>query len=214
MIISWLGHSSFLITDSEGTRVLTDPYGSYVGREMTRVDTDVVILSHSHKDHSALDKAGTYQKIIDTAGEFCYNKIKFEAFYRYHDNKGGTLRGKTLITRIHSDGLTVCHMGDIGEDVSDEIIREIGHVDVLLIPIGGTYTINAQEAKKYVDRINPSIVIPMHYKNMYCVFDIDRADSFIAQFAKNQIIQSGENQLNITEELLTGDTKIILMRIA
>ncbi|HKL73392.1 MAG TPA: MBL fold metallo-hydrolase, partial [Clostridia bacterium] len=121
MVIKWLGHSCFLISNDEATTILTDPYDSYVGRKMPKVSADVVITSHSHKDHSAINNVNSYKKVIDNIGEYCYNDIKIITFCRNHDNMGGNLRGKTLITKIITDGLSLCHLGDIGEFCTEDI---------------------------------------------------------------------------------------------
>ncbi len=215
MLINWLGHSCFLLTNDNNDRVLVDPYDSYVGKEMTKVSADVVVLSHGHKDHSAVENVISPQIIIDKMGKFCYNNIKINTFYRYHDNKGGDLRGKTLITTIKTDGLNICHLGDIGEDCTDDIASSIGNTDILLIPVGGTYTIDSKQAKVYVDKLKPNIVIPMHYKNSFCVFDIDGVDNFTALFDKKVIIKNTTKDLLITKETLkTSKPNIILMQLA
>lgn len=215
MIINWLGHSCFLITNDDKASIVIDPYDSYVGKEMGKVAADVVVTSHQHKDHCAIDNVKNPQMIIDTNGDFGYNDIKINTFYRYHDNKGGTLRGKTLITKIITDGITLCHLGDIGEECSDDITSQIGKIDVLFIPVGGTYTIDSTEAKIYVEKLQPKIVIPMHYKNKYCVFDIDGLEEFTKKFNQANIIKNIDQNLLITKEILKKQMfNIFLMQIA
>lgn len=215
MEIRWLGHSSFLITDSKGFSILTDPYDKYVGKFFPFVSANIVITSHKHKDHSAVCEVQKYDKHIDNECDYCYNGIKLKTFLRNHDDKGGVLRGKTLITKLNIDNITLCHMGDIGEDCTDELVALIGNIDVLMIPVGGTYTIDAHEAKKYIEKIKPKIVIPMHYKNKYCVFDIDKVDSFVSLFDKSICKNVQDTTLYITKEMLNSyDLNIILLRNA
>lgn len=215
MQINWLGHSSFLLKDNTGASILTDPYDKYVGRQFPKVSADIVVISHKHKDHSAIEQVQSFNKIIDSEEFFCYNDIIIKSFYRYHDNKCGALRGKTLITKIQTEQLTLCHMGDIGEDCSNEIVDEIGKVDILFIPVGGTYTIDCMQAKIYIEKINPKVVIPMHFKNKFCVFPIDGVDRFVALFDKSIVKTIQDTTLNITKEMLDKEKfNIILMQIA
>jgi L-ascorbate metabolism protein UlaG (beta-lactamase superfamily) len=215
MIINWLGHSCFLITNDNNDTLIIDPYESYVGKEMDKVSSDVVVISHEHKDHCAIQNVNFPKKIIDKMGSFWYNDIKINTFYRYHDNKGGTLRGKTLITKIITNGFHLCHLGDIGEDCSDDIVFQIGKTDILFIPVGGTYTIDSKQAKIYVEKIQPKIVIPMHYKNEYCVFDIDNVEEFLKKLDKANITNYTEKNLLITKEILKKQMlNIILMKLA
>lgn len=215
MVIKWLGHSCFLISNDEATTILTDPYDSYVGRKMPKVSADVVITSHSHKDHSAINNVNSYKKVIDNIGEYCYNDIKIITFCRNHDNMGGNLRGKTLITKIITDGLSLCHLGDIGEFCTEDIVQEIGATDILFIPVGGNYTIDSEQAKMYVEKIKPAIVIPMHFKDEHCVFDIDSVVQFTTKFDNKNIIKLHEEQFIINKDDLDKQkTNIILMKIA
>jgi L-ascorbate metabolism protein UlaG (beta-lactamase superfamily) len=215
MIINWLGHSCFFITNDDKTRIIIDPYDSYVGKSMEKVCADVVCISHKHKDHCAIDNVKNPQMIIDKIGDFCYNNVKINTFYRYHDNRGGTLRGKTLITKIITDEISLCHLGDIGEECSNDIALQIGKIDILFIPVGGTYTIDSKQAKIYVEKLQPKIVIPMHYKNEYCVFDIDSVEEFTKMFDSANIIKATEKNLLITKEKFVKQMfNIILMQLA
>lgn len=213
MEITYLGHSSFLFVASDGTMTLTDPYHSYVGRDFPQVDTDVVIISHGHDDHSAAEQVSSYNYIIDKPGEYCYNNIRFRCFYCDHDGCGGALRGKTLITIFQIDGVTLCHMGDVGEVCNLDLAARIGAVDILFIPVGGKYTVDAAGAKTYTDALQPKITVPMHYKSEFCVFDIDGAEKFIKLFDKSAV-ETAPSTITVTKDLMKRAVKIIFMQIA
>lgn len=203
MEIKYYGHSCFLLTDKNGKTVLTDPY-TKVGYELPQgLTVDIVTASHAHFDHKYVETI-QYTRIIDEAGQQAENIVGIES---YHDTKHGALRGKNVIYKITIDGVVCCHLGDLGEDISNEIIEKIGKVDVLFIPIGGTYTIDAMQAKQYVDALCPKTVIPMHYRPLDGALDIDVAETFLRQFNEEEIERI---PCGITQYDLTLDRKRIL----
>ena len=198
MEIRYFGHSCFALIDKSGKSVLTDPY-TKVGYELPiGLSADVVTASHAHFDHKYID-AIAYNRLIDEAGQQASNIIGIES---YHDPKKGALRGKNIIYKITIDDIVFCHLGDLGEAVYSEILEKIGKVDVLMIPIGGTYTIDAVQAKAYVDALQPKTVIPMHYRPSDGVLDIETADTFLKLFNEEEIerIPSGETQYDLNTD--------------
>ncbi len=177
MKIQYLGHSSFLLTSKKGTKIVTDPYGE-VGFSMPCIEADAVTVSHRHYDHCNVG-AVSAPLVLSEAGEYSVADISVSAVERFHDEVHGAKRGKNLIFRFLIDGLRVCHLGDLGEPCSPETVQAIGPADVLLIPVGGNYTIDAAEAKKYVEAIDPSIVIPMHYHVRGLTVDIGGVEPFL-----------------------------------
>lgn len=197
MEIQYLGHSCFLLTAKGGTTILTDPY-TRVGYELPKeISVDIVTSSHGHFDHAYLQGV-QYKTLVDKAGQQSFDIIGIESF---HDSKQGTLRGKNIIFKITVDGITFCHLGDLGEEYNSDLIEKIGKVDVLLLPIGGTYTIDAEQAKAYMGAIKPKTVIPMHYRPADGALDIDGAERFLALFAETQIerIPSGKTEYALEE---------------
>ena len=164
MKLTWLGHSSFKLEESTGTVVVTDPYHNYVGHDMPEVSADIVTISHGHQDHNYLPAVSGDPTVIRGAGFYEIGGVHMLAQRSYHDNNKGADRGNNLVFKFRMDGVEVCHMGDIGEECSVMLVESIMPVNVLLIPVGGTYTIDAEMAKEYVDRIMPDVVIPMHYR--------------------------------------------------
>lgn len=210
MKIEYLGHSCFRIISENGVSVLTDPYKK-VGYELPLgLQADVVTVSHAHFDHNNVE-AISAKNVADKAERYAFSGIELDGIESFHDEKQGSLRGKNVIFKIRMDGAEICHLGDLGEAYSEELAKAIGKPDVLLIPIGGTYTITALEAKQYMERIAPKITIPMHYRPKDGSIDIMGAEEFLKLFPKESIVSvKGEICLK-REELLENAQRIIFM---
>lgn len=163
MDITYLGHSSFKIKTKTAS-VVTDPFDSkMVGLKYSGVDGDIVTVSHDHNDHNASDKVTGVKKIVQGPGEYEISGVSIIGYHSFHDNEKGAVRGKNTIYVIEAEGLRVVHLGDLGHMLSEDLINEMGDVDVLMIPVGGEYTIGPKEASEIVSKIEPFFVIPMHY---------------------------------------------------
>ncbi len=195
MNIYYLGHSCFLITTDGGLTVLTDPY-TKVGYELPQgLQADIVTVSHGHFDH-AFTQAVQAKKIVTTTEEYREGEVRIWGVESYHDPKHGALRGGNIIFKIQIGDTLLCHMGDIGEECSPAFAEKIGKVDVLLIPVGGTYTVDAIAAKKYVEALSPRVVIPMHYRPSDGTLDITDCQPFLRLFGKNVQHVQGEIRLD------------------
>lgn len=212
MKIQYLGHSCFKLTESTGTTVITDPYKN-VGYEMAGKHTaHAVTVSHAHFDHDNVGAIEGNPQIINKEGFYELPGVEILGIKSYHDDQEGALRGENVIFKFRMDGLDVCHMGDIGEECSAELLEMLLPVNVLLIPVGGTYTIDAEQAKEYVDRLMPDIVIPMHYKSRHSTIDLDKAQPFLDEFDDENIDVCRKDVLEFFRDDLTEErTKIILM---
>lgn len=213
MKIKYLGHSCFLLTESTGTSVLCDPYKD-VGYEMPEVSADAVTISHHHYDHDNVGAVGGNPVVLDMEKGYDLPGVEINAISSYHDGAHGALRGDNVIFKFRMDGLDVCHLGDLGEECTPELIEAILPVNVLLIPVGGNYTIDAAAAKEYVDRIMPDVVIPMHYRSKGCALDIDKVDEFVSLFEDEnaEVIEAG-NEIELNRSSFDGErTKIIIMK--
>lgn len=213
MKIKWLGHSSFVLTESTGISVLTDPFDpEMVGYGYDAPSADVVTVSHGHDDHNFLRGVKSYKKVFDASGKFEYEGIHITGIPSFHDESDGAKRGKNIIFKFGMDGVNICHMGDIGEPCSPELIERLLPVNVLLIPVGGNYTIDAEMAKEYVDRLMPDIVIPMHYKVKHCEMDIDKAEPFVRLFDDDCVEEDLlELELDRTDFDETTNTRVIVL---
>ncbi len=165
MLITYHGHSEFYLECANGFCLLTDPYDDHVGYPMGAYRADAVTVTHGHGDHSYIQKASGAPAIIDSAGEWHpAPEVKITAIPSVHDDAGGEKRGKNLIMKMEMEGLTLAHMGDQGAPLTSEQIAALGKIDVLMIPVGGYFTIDAAQAYDMVRALKPRITIPMHYK--------------------------------------------------
>lgn len=211
MDIKYLGHSAFLIK-GEKFSVCFDPF-SDIGYDMEQAECDYLISSHGHFDHAAYSRVKYKTLITEKTKNAIVEVASGDVFRRvqtFHDENRGALRGINFVTVFNLDGVTFCHLGDIGEKFSEEIAQKIGKIDVLFVPVGGTYTIDAFEAKRYVSGLNPKIVIPMHYKTKKCALDIKGKSEFLSLFAKENIKNVGSvfelNANDLTEEQIVLNT--------
>ncbi|MBZ9687378.1 MBL fold metallo-hydrolase [Clostridium estertheticum] len=162
--IEYFGHSSFGISDSDGMKIVTDPYDPILGYTFPSISTQILTVSHDHFDHNNVAALKGYKQLINaTTGSFTNGDIKVRGFASWHDTTEGSERGPNTIYTYEINKIKVCHLGDLGHELSAELIKSIGEIDVLMIPVGGTFTINSDEAIKVINSINPKIVIPMHY---------------------------------------------------
>ena len=180
MKIEYFGHSCFKITLDSGVSVLTDPY-TRVGYELPKgLRADFVTVSHGHFDHNFVDALAYVGEVLQSVGAYEKAGVRFIGLESNHDEKGGTLRGKNIAYIIEADGKRLCHLGDIGEPCSPAFVEKVGEVDILFLPIGGKYTIDAREAKRYMDAIAPKTVLLMHYRPKDGTIDIDTEKPFLS----------------------------------
>lgn len=162
--IEYFGHSSFGISDSEGMKIVTDPYEDWIGYTFPSISTQILTVSHDHFDHNYIAALQGYEQLVNAAtGSFTFGDIKIEGLFSYHDTTQGSERGTNTIYTYEINKIKICHLGDLGHELSEELISSIGEVDVLMIPVGGFFTINSEEAIKVINSIGPKVVIPMHY---------------------------------------------------
>lgn len=192
MKLQYLGHSCFRIISEMGMTIVCDPYKtSMVGLPMPQVRCDVVTISHHHNDHDCLDNVVGNPTEIDIVGTCVADDVALESFETFHDDKKGSLRGKNLVFTFSLDGIRVAHLGDIG-CLDENIVQKLKGCHILLIPVGGNYTIDHVGAKWYVDQIQPKLVVPMHYNFATSKIDIAPVANFLQQFDNAQIRHIGD----------------------
>ncbi len=212
MTIEYLGHSCFKLTESTGTSIVCDPYSEeMVGYSMPEVQADAITVSHHHGDHDCVGNVKGSPVVIDKESSFDLPGVEINSIKSFHDASRGKKRGENVIFKFRMDGIDVCHLGDLGEKCSSDLIETLLPVNVLLIPVGGTYTIDAEMAKEYVDRIMPDIVIPMHYRTKDCKLDIDKVDEFLNLFEEDTVEEEGSS-IELSRTDLGEETKIIVLR--
>ena len=212
MKLQYLGHASFRIISDMGTTIVTDPYdGKMTGFDMTPVRCDVVTVSHHHGDHDCMDAILGNPAVVDEEIACAVDDIAVESYPTFHDDAKGKKRGKNIVFTFLVDGIKVVHMGDIG-CLDAKIVDKIKGCDVLLLPVGGTFTVDAEGAKWYVDEVKPRIVVPMHYKSEEHSFDIDGVDKFLALFDADAVTESVSDTLTLYDTPLNEKTRIITLQ--
>lgn len=198
--ITWFGHSMFLLEFAE-TKVLIDPY-SDIGYPLPirPIYCDICIVSHKHLDHSNLNLAGGPYALLNEEGRSSVRGVNFNLIKSYHDRKKGADRGENLVSVFEFDNVRFAHAGDIGA-FDEELIKKIGRIDVLMVPVGGCYTIDAYEAWELIRYLNPKIIIPMHYKTdrLEKKNPIDPIDKFISGRTNIVEISSGSCEINLLD---------------
>jgi L-ascorbate metabolism protein UlaG (beta-lactamase superfamily) len=164
MTISWYGQACFRI-ESKDVRVLIDPFSAKIGLRAPRINDQIILVTHDHHDHNNVEDVGAETFVIRGPGEYEKSGVQIVGVNSYHDNVQGAERGLNTIYILKMEDIRICHLGDLGQhELTDEQISLIGSVDILMVPVGGKYTIDGTEASAIVKQIDPKIIIPMHYK--------------------------------------------------
>ena len=208
MKIQWLGHACFLLVSEDGVRVLTDPFDATVGYPAPAVAADIVTTSHQHSDHNYIQVVRGKFAVIDCAGETTLRGIGIKGIATYHDDTHGSQRGQNLLFRFTIDGLNVLHCGDLGHALTPEQVQAIGPVDVLIVPVGGHYTIDAATAVKVREQLNPALTIPMHFHTPAINFPIATVDPFLQATGGGK--QLGKMEIEVSRESLKEQGVIVL----
>ena len=219
MKIKWYGHAAFKITTEKGVRIIVDPYqfgafGGALAYGKITDEADIVLSSHDHDDHNYTKDIQGKFSFINGAGTHNVKDVKIKAIPTHHDPSKGSERGNNLVFVIEADGLRVAHMGDLGHTLEKAAIEEIGKVDVVLLPVGGFYTIDAAEAAKVVNDIKPSVVVPMHFKTEKCDFPIAKVEEFTK--GKTGVKSTGSSEIEIGKSSLPKgpEPEIMVMEYA
>jgi L-ascorbate metabolism protein UlaG (beta-lactamase superfamily) len=205
MIITWQGHSCFKIQDKvgpEGVTVVTDPFDKETGLKVPNFEADIITVSHQHHDHNNTGALRGQPFVIDCAGEYDFKGVMVEGIDSYHDDKNGAERGYNIIYRIEIDDISITHLGDLGQVLDNSQLEKLVGTDILLIPVGGTYTIDAKKAVEVISQIEPRIVIPMHYKTKDLNLDIEGVEKFIKEIG---LVPSYEEKLKISKKDLPSE---------
>jgi len=214
MKIRWLGHSCFLVTSKGGVRIITDPYavGGGINYSPIKETADIVVVSHVHGDHSNVSAVQGKPEVVRGDGTKTAKGIQFRGIASYHDNFQGTQRGPNTVFCFSVDGLKLCHLGDLGHVLSPKQVTEIGAVDILFVPVGGFYTIDALVASQVCDQLKPKVVIPMHFKTPGCAYPIAGVEDFLK--GKKNVRRVGGSEANFERERLPAATEIVFLQPA
>ena len=214
MKIKWLGHASFLITSQDNTRVITDPYNTAGGIKYGPIEekADIVTVSHGHSDHNNIQTVKGSPAVLKEPGSQTRRGIEFKALSVFHDEAKGSKRGVNLIFCMKVDEINICHLGDLGHQLNQQLLAQLGPVDILMIPVGGYYTIDAEEATSAARSIKPRVIIPMHFKNPKCDYPISPVDDFLQ--SKKNIRKLNSSEAEYTKGTLPADTEILVLQPA
>jgi L-ascorbate metabolism protein UlaG (beta-lactamase superfamily) len=217
MKIKWYGHSAFQITTNGGTRIIIDPYesgafGGSLAYGRIKDEAEIVLTSHDHGDHNYIkDIQGKFIHIKE-AGQYEEKGVKIRAIKTFHDKSKGRERGANLVFVVSAEDMVVAHLGDLGHTLDVSILQDIGKVDILFLPVGGFYTIDAKEATKIMNDIGPAITIPMHYKTESINMPINSLEVFIKD--KNNAKEADTSEITINKSKLPIINEIIVMQHA
>lgn len=214
MKITWHGQSCFrlLVKSNNGGKItlLIDPYDKKIGLTPPRGAADIVLITHDHPDHNNLETVSNTPFIINGPGEYDVKGVYIKGIYSYHDNSKGTERGANTIYVIEVEDLKICHLGDLGQkELADTQLEKIGEIDILMVPVGGTFTINSEEAVKIINQIEPSIVIPMHYKIPGITIKLDEVKDFLKEIG---LQPETTEEINVKKLDLGEDMKVMVLK--
>jgi L-ascorbate metabolism protein UlaG (beta-lactamase superfamily) len=203
--ITYLAHSCFLITSSDGLKIITDPYNT-IGYTPVNESADIVTVSHEDWDHNNVAGVNGQPAVVRSPGITTAKGVEFKVIEAWH-NSSKTMPNNIICFTV--DGVNFCFLGDLGSSLSPEQISAIGSVDVLFIPVGGVFTLNAQKATDTYTALKPAVVIPMHYGSPKLVFSLDGIDDFIQ--GKSNVKKLNSSSLEISQAGLPTTTTIIVM---
>lgn len=211
MDISWFGQSCFKIK-GKNAALVTDPFNSdATGLKKVKVSGDIVTVSHQHEDHNNTDAVEGEPFAILGAGEYEVKGIRIQGIQTFHDAKQGKERGMNTMYVIDIDGITILHCGDLGHELTSDQLEDIPDIDILMIPVGGVYTIDAAVAEKVIVQIEPKVIIPMHYKIPGLKFDLETVDTFLHVHGKASV--TPVNKYSITKEKLPDNEEIVVLEV-
>jgi L-ascorbate metabolism protein UlaG (beta-lactamase superfamily) len=212
VVVKWLGHACFEFKNN--VCIVSDPHGGRdIGLTAPKSEADIVLISHGHYDHKEGEKLVKKPdaKVVDKPGSFEIKGVKIKGISTFHDKSQGRERGGNIIFVFELDGVKFCHLGDLGHILSEDQVREIGQIDVLLVPVGGTFTVNAKEATQIVEMLKPKVVVPMHYKVRGLNLPISSVDEFVK--GKSEVKQISGPEFTITKESLPQRTQVNILSL-
>jgi len=194
MKVKWLGHAAFLVTADSGLKIIMDPYALSERLHYGKIDetADIVTMSHQHSDHNNIAAVRGNPEAVNGTGTFNVRGIEIRGISSYHDDNAGKQRGPNTIFCLNVEGIRLCHLGDLGQQLTASQISEMGEVDVLISPMAGGYTIDAATATELIGKLKPRVMIPMHFRNSKCDYPVTGVDEFLKDKNNVTILDSSE----------------------
>ena len=205
-----MGLSCFRIRGSQAI-IITDPFPPESGYTLGKQTADIVTISHAHTSHNYVQGVSGPPRVVKGPGEYEISGVLILGVNSYHDAVKGQSRGKNTIYLFEIDGVTICHLGDIGHVIDDKSLEEIGKVDILMLPVGGVTTITAAMAAETIRKIEPKIVLPMHYQTPGSKLELDPVDAFLKEMA--QPVTEPKPKLNINKNNLPLTMQVVVLSI-
>jgi len=212
MEIKWFGQSCFELKGDKAGLVI-DPYEEKIGLKLPELTADLVAVTHDHFDHNNVKAISGDPFVINGPGEYEVKGISVIGIPTFHDEKGGQERGENTVYIIEVDGIKICHLGDLGHNLSDAQADLVDGVDILLIPVGGEYTIDAKKASEVTEQIEPRIVIPMHYQiqGLTGVKGLAKVNDFLSEMGVKDI--NKKDVLKVKKDKLPQDkTEVVVLK--
>lgn len=214
MDIYWYGQACFKLKGKSAAAVI-DPFSpDAIGLKFPKdLEANVVLQSHDHADHNYVDHVGGNPIVFNGPGEYEIKGIAVTGIASFHDNSEGLERGKNTIFNVTIEGLNIVHLGDLGQTkLTEEQVSTIGQTDILLIPVGGQFTIDSKQAAGIVAQLEPKMVIPMHYFVEGLKFQLDPVDNFLKEMGAEAVVPVAK--LTITKEKLPEEMEIVILKAA
>ncbi len=208
MEITWLGHSCFKIRGKQAV-IVTDPYPPDSGYSLGKQTADIITVSHPHASHSYVRGIGGDPRLITGPGEYEIKGVLVIGIPAFHDAEGGAKRGKNTVYIMEVDGITVCHLGDLGHVLTAAQVEEIDDVDILLVPVGGVSTIDASMAAEVIRQIEPKVVVPMHYQTPALNRELAPVEKFLKEMGLERV--NSQPKLSLTPSSLPAGTQVFLL---
>jgi L-ascorbate metabolism protein UlaG (beta-lactamase superfamily) len=210
MELTWLGHSCFRLKGKDAT-LLTDPPSPTTGYALGRVTADIVTISHDHSGHNYVKGVGGEPRVVTGPGEYEIEQVLITGVRTFHDREHGKLRGRNTAYLITIDDVHICHLGDLGDRLDEKALGELANADVLLVPVGGQYTLDAERASEVIAQLEPRIIVPMHYQTPTYKYPEMPLDS-VEKFCHEMGVELAEpvSKLVITPSNLPSEPQIVL----
>lgn len=215
--IIWRGQACFQIQISKGKgeesfKIVIDPFDETIGLRIPSLEAKVVLVSHNHPDHNNVKAVKGNPFLIDGPGEYEIQDIFFQGISSFHDDDQGKIRGENTIYTIEGEGIKICHLGDLGQkELTEEQLEKIGEVDVLMVPVGGIYTIDGRQAAKIISQIEPKIIIPMHYQLPKLKIKLEKLDKFLKAMGQKKL-EPLPKLLIKKKDLTEEELKIVVLK--
>ncbi len=209
MDITHLGHSSFRIRGRQASLV-TDPFSpAATGLKFPKTEADIVTVSHNHEDHNQAGLVGGNPQVFMGPGEYEAKGVKISGVSTFHDAENGTKRGRNTVYEIQMDGLHLVHLGDLGTKLTTEQVETLSGVDILMIPVGGVYSLDGKTATAVVAQLEPLIVIPMHYQVPGLKYQLEPLEKFLKEMGKEEL--KPLPKLSVTKDKLPEELQVVVL---